>query len=110
MIRRTGFSALGFLLALGVAGLATAAPLVHAAEVAQANQPDGEALYAQHCSACHQVNGTGLKGAFPPLANSDYLFADKARAVQTVIQGISGPIEVNGEKQLRDAGTWLPGQ
>jgi nitrite reductase (NO-forming)/hydroxylamine reductase len=98
MIRRTGFSALGFLLALGTAGLVSAAPLVHAAEVAQANQPDGEKLYAQHCSACHQVNGTGLKGAFPPLANSDYLFADKERAVRTVIEGISGPIEVNNEK------------
>lgn len=32
--------------------------------------PDGAALYQQHCQACHQANGEGLKGAFPPLKGS----------------------------------------
>jgi thiosulfate dehydrogenase len=27
----------------------------------------GQALYAQKCSACHQANGAGVHGAFPPL-------------------------------------------
>ena len=27
------------------------------------------------CSACHQANGAGLPGVFPPLAKSDYLCA-----------------------------------
>jgi thiosulfate dehydrogenase len=27
----------------------------------------GQALYAQKCSACHQANGAGIHGAFPPL-------------------------------------------
>lgn len=30
----------------------------------------GESLYAQHCQSCHQSNGEGLKGAFPPLRGS----------------------------------------
>ena len=98
MIRRKSLSALGLLLVLGTAGFVSAAPLVHAAEVAQANKADGKQLYEQHCSACHQADGTGMRGAFPPLANSDYLFDDKERAVRTVVEGTSGPIEVNGVK------------
>ena len=31
---------------------------------------DGKALYATHCQACHQANGMGLPGAFPPLKGS----------------------------------------
>ncbi len=31
---------------------------------------NGELLYSQMCSSCHQMNGEGLKGAFPPLAGS----------------------------------------
>jgi cytochrome c oxidase cbb3-type subunit II len=32
--------------------------------------PDGAALYAANCQSCHQANGEGLKGAFPPLKGS----------------------------------------
>ena len=40
----------------------------------------GQALFAGTCSTCHQGNGAGLPGVFPPLAKSDYLTADKVRA------------------------------
>ena len=58
----------------------------------------GEKLYQSYCTACHQANGEGLAGAFPPLANSDYMLADKNRAIKTVIGGLSGEIVVNGKK------------
>ena len=32
--------------------------------------PDGQMLYTQNCASCHQANGEGLKGAFPPLKGS----------------------------------------
>ncbi|WP_163377831.1 cbb3-type cytochrome c oxidase subunit II [Cyclobacterium sp. SYSU L10401] len=32
--------------------------------------PDGENLYMNNCAACHQADGSGLSGAFPPLAGS----------------------------------------
>lgn len=35
-----------------------------------ASGPDGNQLYTTHCQACHQANGEGLKGAFPPLKGS----------------------------------------
>lgn len=57
----------------------------------------GEKLYQTYCAACHQPNGQGLAGAFPPLAASDYLLADKNRAIKTVIGGLSGEITVNGK-------------
>lgn len=56
----------------------------------------GEALFAQNCAACHQPNGEGLPGAFPPLAKSDYLLADPDRAVGVVLRGLIGPVTVNG--------------
>ncbi|HEY0947507.1 MAG TPA: cytochrome c [Opitutaceae bacterium] len=56
----------------------------------------GEKLFAQTCAACHQPDGRGLPGAFPPLAGSDFLLADADRAVRVVTRGLSGPVTVNG--------------
>jgi len=58
----------------------------------------GEEVYNQTCKACHQANGEGLPNAFPPLAKSDYLLADKVRAINQVIKGSTGEIIVNGQK------------
>jgi len=57
----------------------------------------GEATFIGTCSACHQRTAAGLPGVFPPLAASDYLAADKPRAIRTVLAGLSGPITVNGQ-------------
>ncbi|MCB9524155.1 MAG: nitrite reductase, copper-containing [Myxococcales bacterium] len=57
----------------------------------------GQALYAGTCSTCHQVDGKGLSGVFPPLAESDFLMADKRRSVEIVLNGLSGPVKVNGQ-------------
>ena len=56
----------------------------------------GQKLYALHCVACHQSSGQGLPPAFPPLANADYFLDDPLRAASMVINGMSGPISVNG--------------
>lgn len=58
----------------------------------------GKRTYQQVCAACHQQDGSGLAGAFPPVANADYLNEDKERAIRVVIGGLSGPITVNGEQ------------
>ena len=56
----------------------------------------GQQLFEGTCSVCHQSNGRGLEGIFPPLAKSDWLNADPKRAVDAVLHGLSGKITVNG--------------
>jgi nitrite reductase (NO-forming) len=58
----------------------------------------GQALFAGTCSVCHQGNGAGLPGVFPPLAKSDFLAADKNRAMRVVLNGLSGKVTVNGNE------------
>jgi nitrite reductase (NO-forming) len=58
----------------------------------------GQALFAGTCSVCHQPNGAGMAGVFPPLAKSDYLAADKRRAIDVVLHGLSGKVTVNGQE------------
>ena len=57
----------------------------------------GAVLYKGTCSVCHQDDGTGHEGIFPPLAKSDFLLADKERAIRVVLNGLSGPVTVNGK-------------
>jgi nitrite reductase (NO-forming) len=57
----------------------------------------GSALFAGTCSVCHQANGEGLAGVFPPLAKSDFITADRTKAISVVLNGLSGPVKVNGK-------------
>lgn len=57
----------------------------------------GKIVYSANCSACHQEDGMGLKGAFPPIAASDYLNLDKNRSIGVLKNGLEGPITVNGQ-------------
>lgn len=61
-----------------------------------AAKPDGAAIYSAQCSACHQGNGQGVPGAFPPLAGSEWLQTDAAIPVAIVHDGLQGKIEVAG--------------
>jgi nitrite reductase (NO-forming)/hydroxylamine reductase len=93
------------LAAAGALALSAAAwaQQVHQAEVAGATGVDaqakaGETVYQAVCLACHQADGKGLPGAFPPLAGSDYLLGDKDRAIGVVVRGLEGEVVVNGVK------------
>ena len=58
----------------------------------------GEKIYKEKCIVCHQADAKGLKGAFPPLAGSDYLLADPLRGVAQTLNGSNEEMIVNGEK------------
>ena len=65
---------------------------------------DGAALYATNCQGCHQANGEGLKGAFPPLKGSQIVLNDNMETMVGIIMngynareeyGIMPPVGTN---------------
>jgi nitrite reductase (NO-forming) len=74
------------------------ASLIHKEDKTAVSNELGKKVFENTCMACHQADGKGLEDAFPPLAKSDYLNADKKRAIQIVLGGKEGKITVNGVK------------
>ena len=64
-------------------------------------QADGAKIYAQ-CAGCHQANGQGIPGAFPPLAGhvAEILAKQGGREylIRVLLWGLQGQIEVKGMK------------
>ena len=51
----------------------------------------GQTLYLTYCAACHQANGRGIAGAFPPLKASGVVNrADAAKHIDIVLGGLQG--------------------
>jgi len=76
----------------------------------------GKRLYSQNCIVCHQANGLGVPGQFPPLAGSEWVNSDSIHGdnhlVLLMLHGHQGPMKVAGQsynnampqwKQLSDA-------
>lgn len=57
----------------------------------------GKKLFQANCAACHLSDGKGVEGVFPPLVNSDYFANDIHKAIDPVVNGLSGPLTVNGK-------------
>ena len=59
----------------------------------------GEALYMQHCSACHQPNGKGIPAVFPPLTGNPLVTSNNPVKIQEylerIIFGYHGGLIVN---------------
>lgn len=57
----------------------------------------GERIYQDYCSSCHKADGEGVPGIFPPLTGTTtVLNDDKQNLIASVLEGVSGIIEVNG--------------
>jgi mono/diheme cytochrome c family protein len=61
----------------------------------QAEKSDGNQLYIKHCLQCHQNDGKGVRGMFPPLAGNDKIKGPAADIIKIVLFGLEGPITVN---------------
>ena len=48
------------------------------------------------CMQCHQENGLGLPGQYPPLGGSEYVLGDKRRLAAILLNGLSGEVHVKG--------------
>lgn len=73
------------------------APQESGAVSAAQSSASGASLYTSKCASCHQANGKGLPGAFPPLAQSEYVLGNPERLVSIVLHGLQGPVEVSGQ-------------
>jgi mono/diheme cytochrome c family protein/glucose/arabinose dehydrogenase/lysophospholipase L1-like esterase len=61
----------------------------------------GKAIYAREgfCGTCHQPDGRGLPASgFPPLTGNEWVLGSQDRLVKLVLNGLHGPIEVEGKK------------
>lgn len=56
----------------------------------------GKAVYDRACGLCHQANGLGVAGQFPPLVGSEWVTGSPGRLIRIPLHGLSGPIVVNG--------------
>jgi glucose/arabinose dehydrogenase/mono/diheme cytochrome c family protein len=79
-------------------------------EVPVANAPTSEAeeevdeallpgmkVYQTYCAACHMSSGKGAPSMNPALIGTDWVLGDKERLVKIVLNGLSEPLEINGE-------------
>lgn len=105
------FQALAFVLAAGLALTACSktsttttttesnATATSAAATMAAASPaggNGAKIFATNCSSCHQSDGKGVVGSFPPLVNNPTVNADPGKVIHIVKYGLTGKISVAG--------------
>ncbi|MDP3393626.1 cytochrome c [Sediminibacterium sp.] len=59
---------------------------------------NGKKVYDMYCQACHQADGNGVPRLNPPLAGTVYVTGSKTRLIDIVLNGLTDPIEINGEE------------
>ncbi len=65
-----------------------------AAELSPADR--GKKIFMANCATCHQANGQGVAGQYPPLAGSEYVINGTRRPAMIVLKGLEGPLTVKG--------------
>jgi len=70
-----------------------------AEQVAELSPRDrGKKIFAANCQTCHQANGLGVAGQYPPLAGSEFTTGGSRRPAMIVLKGLQGPVTVKGQK------------
>jgi mono/diheme cytochrome c family protein len=49
------------------------------------------------CLPCHQPEGKGLPGVYPPLTGSEWVRGDTTRLIKIVLHGLTGKLNVAGQ-------------
>jgi mono/diheme cytochrome c family protein len=66
-------------------------------------QGEGATVF-ERCLPCHQGNGTGMAGVFPPLATHapKLATADRSYPIKVLLYGLQGKIRIEGQKTAYD--------
>ena len=62
----------------------------------------GEEVYNTQCVGCHQLNGMGIPGTFPPVNGSAVATGDKAQHMSLVMNGVAGTAMTAYSAMLND--------
>ncbi len=57
----------------------------------------GHSLYLTHCAACHQPDGQGLPGAYPPVIQTRRILGSAEPLTALILHGVTGELNVLGE-------------
>ncbi len=68
----------------------------------------GKRFFSANCIACHQGNGQGVAGQYPPLVGSDWVNGSTKPLAAIVLYGIQGPIQVHGTTYNGQMPAWGP--
>jgi len=69
----------------------------------------GAKVYRNQCAQCHQADGNGLAGVYPPLVGSDWVTGHPEVMARILINGLNGPIEVKGNTYNGNMPAFGPG-
>jgi len=58
----------------------------------------GRRTFAGRCSNCHQMDGNGRPGQFPPLAGSEWIHGPPEILCRIVLNGVQGEVTARGVK------------
>ncbi len=56
----------------------------------------GARVFRNNCASCHQADGSGVSGVYPPLVDSEWVGGTPERSISILLSGLVGPIEVKG--------------
>lgn len=65
----------------------------------------GKRVY-NNCMACHQRDGTGVAGNYPPLAGSEWVAGSEVTLAALLLRGLEGRITVGGESYDQVMPAW----
>lgn len=65
--------------------------------VADMEELPGKQRFDTYCAACHRRGGQGAEGRVPPLDSSPWVSGSEERLVRIVLNGLRGPIEIDGQ-------------
>jgi mono/diheme cytochrome c family protein len=73
-----------------------------------ASTATGEKVFMANCASCHQADGKGVPGTFPPLAGNPVVSGDPVKVIHIVKYGLTGPVVVAGKTYNGMMPAWSP--